>query len=62
MPEVEKISQHKASLFSVKDVERKTFNIEIVDDDKVSEIKMHYENISAPNKVKFHRNFIDMLY
>jgi hypothetical protein len=61
-PEVEKISQHKASLFSVRDVERKTFNIAIADDDKVSEIKIHYENIGAPNKVKFHRNVSDMLY
>jgi hypothetical protein len=61
-PEVEKISQHKASLFSVRDVERKTFNIAIADDDKVSEIKMHYENIGAPDKVKFHRNASDMLY
>jgi hypothetical protein len=40
--EVEKISHHKTSLFSVREVER------IVDDDKVSEIKMHYENIGAP--------------
>jgi hypothetical protein len=61
-PEVEKISQHKASLFSVRDVERKTFNIAIGDDDKVSEIKMHYENIGARDKVKFHRNASDMLY
>jgi hypothetical protein len=28
----------------------------------VSEIKLHYENISAPDKVKFHRNTSDMLY
>jgi hypothetical protein len=62
LPEVEKISQHKASLFSVRDVERKTFNIAIEDDNKVSEIKMHYENIGAPYKVKFHKNASDMLY
>jgi hypothetical protein len=43
-------------------VEKKTFNIAVVDDDKVSEIKMHYENIVAPDKVKFHRNVSDMLY
>jgi hypothetical protein len=43
-------------------VERKTFNIEIEDDDKVSKIKMHYENIGAPDKVTFHRNASDMLY
>jgi hypothetical protein len=61
-PKVEKISQHTASLSSVRDVERKTFNIAIADDDKVSEIKMHYENIGAPDKVKFHRNASDMLY
>jgi hypothetical protein len=59
---VEKISQHKTSLFLVKYVERNTFNIAIKDDDKVSEIKMHYENIDAPNKLKFHRNASDMLY
>ena len=59
---VENISQHKASLFSVRDVERKTLNIEIADDDKVSEIRMHYENIGAPDKVKFQRNASDMLY
>jgi hypothetical protein len=62
LPEVEKTSQHKVSLLSVRDVERKTFNIAVVDDDKVSEIKMHYENIGAPHKVKFHRNVRDMLY
>jgi hypothetical protein len=28
----------------------------------VSEVKLHYENISAPDKVKFHRNTSDMLY
>jgi hypothetical protein len=61
-PKVEKISQHKGSLFSVRDVERKMFNIAIEDDDKVSEIKMHYENIGSPDKVKFHRNVSDMLY
>ena len=60
--EVERTSRHKDSLLSVKDVERKTFNIEVVDDDKVSEIKMNYENIGAPDKVKFHRNVKDMLY
>jgi len=49
-------------LLSVRDVEKKTFNIAVVDDDKVSEIKMHYENIASPDKVKFHRNFSDMLY
>ena len=32
------------------------------DEDKVSEIKPHHENISAPDKVKFHRNTSDMLY
>jgi hypothetical protein len=34
----------------------------VVDNDKVSEFKVHYENINAPDKVKFHRNFSDMLY
>jgi hypothetical protein len=61
-PEVEKISQQKDSLFSITDVERNTFDIEMVDDDKVSEIKMHYENIGAPKKVKLHMNVNDMLY
>jgi hypothetical protein len=36
LPKVEKISQHKTSLFSVIYVERKMFNIAIADDDKVS--------------------------
>jgi hypothetical protein len=62
LPEVERISQHKSSMFSVRDVERKTLNIVVEDEDKVSEIKLHYENISAPDKVKFHRNTSDMLY
>jgi hypothetical protein len=61
-PEVEKISHHKASLLSVRDMERKTFNIAVADDDKVSEIKMHYGNIGAPEKVKFHMNVSNMLY
>jgi hypothetical protein len=49
-PEVEKISQHNASMFLVRDVERKIFNIAIKDDDKVSEINMHYENIVPHTK------------
>jgi hypothetical protein len=62
IPEVERVSQHKSSMFCVRDVEIKTLNIAVVDEDKVSEIKMHYENISASDKVKFHRNTNDMLY
>ena len=62
LPEVEKTSQLKASLLSVRDVEKKTFNIAVVDDDKVYEFKMHYENIGARDKVKCHRNSSDMLY
>jgi hypothetical protein len=53
-PKVDKISQHKASLFSVRDMERKTFNIEIEYHDKVFEIKMHYENIGAPVRIFRH--------
>jgi hypothetical protein len=41
IPEVENISQHRSSLFSIGDIEKKTLNIEIVDDDKVSEVKLH---------------------
>jgi hypothetical protein len=62
LSEVERISQHKSSLFSDRDIERRTFNVAVEDEDKVSEIKMHYENIGAPDKVKFHRNASDMLY
>jgi hypothetical protein len=62
IPKVENISQHKYSLFIVRYVEKKTFNITIADEDKVSKIKMKYENISAPHKVKFYRNTSDMLY
>jgi hypothetical protein len=61
-PEVENISQHKSSLFTVRDIEKRTFNIEVADEDKVSEIKIKYDNISSPDKVKFHRNTSDMLY
>jgi hypothetical protein len=46
----------------VRDVEKKTFNIAVADQDKVSKIKIKYENASAPHKVKFHRNTSDMLY
>jgi hypothetical protein len=62
LPEVERISQHKYSLFSIRDVERKTLNIAMEDEDKVSEIKLNYENMGAPDKVKFYRNSSDMLY
>ena len=60
--EVENISQHKSSLFTVMDIEKRTLNITVADEDKVFEVKMHYENISAPDKVKFHINNSDMLY
>jgi len=40
LAKVERTSQHKASLLSVKYVEKKTFNIVVVDDDKVSENKV----------------------
>jgi hypothetical protein len=62
VPKVENISQHKSSLFTVRDIEKSTFNIAVADEDKVSEIKIKYDNINAPNKVKFHRNTSDMLY
>jgi hypothetical protein len=62
MPEVNKYSQHKYSLFIIRDTERKTFNIAIVEKDKVSKIKIKYYNISAPNQVQFHKNTSDLLY
>jgi hypothetical protein len=62
VPEVENISPHKCSLFTVRDVEKRTFNIVVVDEDKDSEIKIRYDNIIAPDKVKFHKNTSDMLY
>jgi hypothetical protein len=62
IPEVEKISHHNSSLFIKRYVEKKTFNIEVADDDKVSKIKLKYENINAPDKVKFQRNTSAMLY
>jgi len=43
-------------LFMVRDVEKRTLNIAVADEDKVSEVKLHYDNISAPDKVKFHKN------
>jgi hypothetical protein len=60
--EVENISQHKSSLFIVRDVEKRTLNIVVVDEDNVFEVKLHYDNINALDKVKFHRNTSDMLY
>jgi hypothetical protein len=36
IPKVENISQHKSSMFTVRDIEKKTFNIAVVDEDKVS--------------------------
>ena len=62
VPEVENISQHKSSLFTIRDIENRTFNIVVADADKVSEIKLKYDNISALDEVKFHRNTSDMLY
>jgi hypothetical protein len=62
VPEVEKVSQQKYSLFIVRDVEKRTFNIAVVEEDKVYEIKIKYDKISAPNKVKFHKQTSDMLY
>ena len=62
IPKVEKISQQKSSLFTVRDIEKNTFNIAATDEDKVSEIKLKYENTSALDKVKFHKNTSDMLY
>jgi hypothetical protein len=62
IPEVENISQHNYSLFTVRDIEKNTFNIAVVDEDKVSEIKIKYENISALDKGKFHKNTNDMMY
>jgi hypothetical protein len=61
-PEVEGTSHRKYHLLIVKDVEKKTFNIAVADNDKVSEFKVHYENICAPDKVKFHRNVSYRLY
>jgi hypothetical protein len=62
VPEVENISHHKYSLFTVRDVEKRTFDIAVADEDKVFEIKIRYENISAIDKVKFHNHTSDMLY
>jgi hypothetical protein len=62
IPKVEIISQHKTYMFTVRDVEKKTFNIAVADEDKVSEIKLKYEKISGLDKVKFHKNTSDMLY
>jgi hypothetical protein len=62
VPEVENISQHKPSIFTVRDIEKRTFTIAVADEDKVSEINIKYDNISAPDKVKFHMNTSDMLY
>jgi hypothetical protein len=62
VPKVENISQHKSSMFTVRDIDKRTFNIPVADEDKVSEIKIKYDNSSAPDKVKFHKNTRDMFY
>ena len=62
VPQVENNSHHKYSMFTVRDVEKRTFNIVVANEDKVSEIKIRYDNISSLDKVKFHRNTSDMLY
>ena len=63
IPEVENISQHKSSLFTmIRDVEKRKLSIAVANEDKVSEVKLHYDNNSALDKVKFHRNTSDMLY
>ena len=61
-PGVEKFSKQKASLFVVRDTENKNFNIVVAYVDKVSEIKIKYDNISSPDKVKFHKQTSDLLY
>jgi hypothetical protein len=60
--EVENISLQNYSLFTVRDVEKRTFNISIASEEKLSEIKIRYDNINAPDKVKFHKNTYDLLY
>jgi hypothetical protein len=62
MHEVKKASEHKSSLFTVRDTERKTFNISIAEEDKISKIKIKYDNISAPDKVQFHKQSSDLQY
>ena len=61
-PEVETISQHKSFLFTIRYVENNTFNIVVAEEEKFSEIKIKYDNISAPDKVKFHKQTSDLLY
>jgi hypothetical protein len=62
VPKVENTYQHKYFLFTIRDVEKRTFNIVVADEEKFSEIKIRYDNMSAPDKVKFHKNTSDMLY
>jgi hypothetical protein len=62
VPKVENISEHKSSLFTVRDIEKRTFNIAYAYEDKVSEIKIRYDNISAPDKLNFHNHTSDMVY
>jgi hypothetical protein len=62
VPEVENISHHKYSLFTIRDVEKRTFNIAFAYEYKVSEINIKYDNISSLDKVTFHKHTSDMLY
>ena len=57
--EVEKFSQLKSFLFTVRDIENKTFNIAVAEEDKVSKIKIEYDKISAPDKAQFHKQTSD---
>jgi hypothetical protein len=57
VPEVENIS-----LFIVRDVENRTFNIVVEDEYKVFEINIRYDNLSASDKVKLHKHTGEMLY
>jgi len=49
-------------LFTTRDIENKTFSIAVANEDKVLEIKIKYDNISAPNKLKFHKKTSNLLY
>jgi hypothetical protein len=61
-PKVENVSQQRASLFTVRDTKSKNFNIAVAEEDKVSEIKIKYHDISTPDKVKFHKKTNDLVY
>ena len=57
-----KVSQDKISLITTRDHEKNTLNISIVDEDKVSEVKIKPDKINMLDKIHFHKKTSDIIY